>query len=192
MRLIPRAARLAKENRLAAVGVAGPFVEHQHAQEIILIFHLRQCIIRQEIEDHGFRRVARIARTKLQAGLARRAGQSHLHHQFFGQANQILLPLRPPQMARRADPDVRPGWYQAVHSPGRGCAADCSGTSRRNSHRRYSASDAPARRPACGECAPQPGHGWLCYRRLAKAASEECLSEVTQIKGESKAEHAPV
>ena len=36
------------------------------------------------------------------------------------------------------------------------------------------------------------GHGWLCYRRLAKAASEECLPGAAWIKGKSKAEHAPV
>ena len=92
-RLVPRPAQLQKEDGLAAVRVASPLVEHQHAGKVGKVFHFAQLVVGQEIVDGHLRGVSRVPRAELQPRPARRAPHPQLDHQLAGVGDQLLADL---------------------------------------------------------------------------------------------------
>jgi hypothetical protein len=92
-RLIARTAGLQEKNGLPPIGIACPFVEHQHACEISEILHLAKLFVRQKIEHVSLRWITRIARTELLSRPAWRAAHSQLDHQLCGKLDKFRTDL---------------------------------------------------------------------------------------------------
>src|SRR5277367_6097644 len=88
-RAVARSVRLAKKYRLPPVGVASPFVEHQHPAKFRDVGHLAQLFIRKKIVHRHVRQISRIARTKLLARLAWGAPAPQLNYQILGVGDQL-------------------------------------------------------------------------------------------------------
>jgi hypothetical protein len=89
-RLVRGFAQVAEKNRLAAVGVARPFVEDQHPGEVMQVFHLAQLLVGKKIMQCELPGISGIARAELQPGLAWNPRAWQLHGQFRGQPDQLL------------------------------------------------------------------------------------------------------
>src|SRR4029077_4234720 len=103
-----------EKNRLAAVGVARPFVEDQHPGEIVQGFHLAQLLVGKKIVQGEPPRISGIARAELQPGLAWDPRAAALPP-VPGSAGSTPRGRRQSPPGPWAGRDAPPAWFQAVH-----------------------------------------------------------------------------
>ena len=80
---------LAKEQSLAAVRVAQPFVEDQHPGEIMDVFDFAQLLVGQKVVQGHAARISGVSRAELETGTARRARARHFDAQRRSPADEI-------------------------------------------------------------------------------------------------------